>query len=270
MIWPKNIKRFLKITMLVVLSCLTLIGCSNTPEDPSEWILSSDISYSDKFIETMQLAKLGHAESQYSIGAMYDLGQGAPQSKEDAHIWYRWAAEKGLAIAEYTLGAMYELGDIVPKDGEMFSSKEKSVMYALRWYRKAADHGYKDAKFRLAHLLESNPPELFGHSDRSPRFRSIYWYSLAEDGYPEAQYRLGLILSMSDDPYDLRDAFIWLSIAEINGIKSAREQLDRIDASVLISARCPIEIKISACIRNNYKFCDFFLGPNCPKSAREQ
>ncbi|HEY6971976.1 MAG TPA: rhomboid family intramembrane serine protease, partial [Candidatus Angelobacter sp.] len=49
----------------------------------------------------------------------------------DALVAYRKAAEMGDESAEYGLGLMYERGEGVPRDAQE----------AIKWYRKAADHG---------------------------------------------------------------------------------------------------------------------------------
>ena len=45
-------------------------------------------------------------------------------------------------IGQYNMGLMYELGRGIGKD----------VNEAIRWYRKAADQGYQNAKDKLATL----------------------------------------------------------------------------------------------------------------------
>ena len=51
-------------------------------------------------------AKQGHAEAQFNLGAMYDQGQGVPQSYKEAAVWLRKAADQGHAEAQYNLGIM--------------------------------------------------------------------------------------------------------------------------------------------------------------------
>ncbi len=42
-------------------------------------------------------ADQGDADAQYSLGVMYDLGQGVAQDDAEAVKWYRAAAEQGVA-----------------------------------------------------------------------------------------------------------------------------------------------------------------------------
>src|SRR5580698_1761370 len=68
-------------------------------------------------IELMRpFAEQGDAPAQYSLGLMYDNGQGVPQDYATASSWYRMAAEQGNAGAQNNLGAMYLEGQGVPRD----------------------------------------------------------------------------------------------------------------------------------------------------------
>ena len=60
--------------------------------------------------------KISSGLAQYSLGLMYDEGQGVPQDYAEAVKWYRKAAEQGHARAQNNLGAMYYKGRGVPQD----------------------------------------------------------------------------------------------------------------------------------------------------------
>ena len=62
------------------------------------------------------LAEQGNAEAQYSLGVMYDNGQGVTQNYAEAVKWYRKAADQGDARAQFNLGIMYAKGEGVPQD----------------------------------------------------------------------------------------------------------------------------------------------------------
>ena len=49
----------------------------------------------------------GDAKAQYSLGYMYDFGEGVPQNDAEAVRWYRMAAEQGHAKALFNLGFMH-------------------------------------------------------------------------------------------------------------------------------------------------------------------
>jgi TPR repeat protein len=62
------------------------------------------------------LAESGHADSQYSLGAMYRVGRGVPADFVESAKWYRLAANQGHAVAQSQLGMMYEVGEGVAQD----------------------------------------------------------------------------------------------------------------------------------------------------------
>ncbi len=79
--------------------------------------------------EFLRLAQDGHAAAQYSLGFLYDYGEGVQQSHSEAAKWYRKAAEQGLARAQFSLGIMYESGTGVPLD----------LARSYKWYSVATE-----------------------------------------------------------------------------------------------------------------------------------
>ena len=61
-------------------------------------------------------AEQGNAVAQFSLGFMYNNGEGVPQDYVQALSWYRKAAEQGNAGAQSELGVMYNNGQGVPQD----------------------------------------------------------------------------------------------------------------------------------------------------------
>ena len=53
-------------------------------------------------------AAQGHAESQYSLGVMYENGRGVMKDESEAAKWYRKAAEQGHAMARERLKQVLE------------------------------------------------------------------------------------------------------------------------------------------------------------------
>src|SRR5258707_15092327 len=47
---------------------------------------------------------------------MFQPGGGAPQNYTEAAMWYRRAAEQGDSLAQYSLGLLYDRGQGVPRD----------------------------------------------------------------------------------------------------------------------------------------------------------
>ena len=56
------------------------------------------------------LAGQGNAVAQFSLGFMYDTGQGVTQDDSEAVTWYRKAAAQGHANAQYNIGVLYANG----------------------------------------------------------------------------------------------------------------------------------------------------------------
>ena len=101
-------------------SCSGTCGYENVPEDYAE---------AERWYRLA--AYQGHADAQYSLGLMYQLGYGVPEEDAEAERWYRLAADQGHADAQSNLGLMYARGDGVPEDDAE----------AVRWYRLAAEQG---------------------------------------------------------------------------------------------------------------------------------
>ena len=82
----------------------------------------------------------GDAAGQNSLGFLYKRGEPI-KSDSLAFYWYSQAAQSGNAEGQYNVGFMYETVFNNPKE-------------AIRWYTKAADKGYTEAKNRLEALLK--------------------------------------------------------------------------------------------------------------------
>ncbi|WP_085899521.1 tetratricopeptide repeat protein [Kiloniella majae] len=91
----------------------------------------------------LNLAKSGHARSQYRLGITY-----LPILKrdEDGATWVKLAAEQGYALAQYKLGNFY---------GDGYHGFPLDISKSLEWYRKSADQGHgPSAIFYAKHYLE--------------------------------------------------------------------------------------------------------------------
>ena len=79
--------------------------------------------------EILNAANQGHANAQYSLGLMYEDGEGVPQDYSNAMEWYLKAGNQGDAKAQHKLGGMYGNGKGVSQD----------YSKAMEWYLKAAN-----------------------------------------------------------------------------------------------------------------------------------
>jgi TPR repeat protein len=77
------------------------------------------------------LAEKGILAAQYTLGLMYDNGEGVPEDNIEAAKWYRLVAEQGDVDAQYSLGLMYAKGEGVPRD----------YVQAYKWWSLAATKG---------------------------------------------------------------------------------------------------------------------------------
>ena len=103
-------------------------------------------------------ARTGHADAQYRLGRLYDLGQGVVRNVVDAVGWYRQAADQGHGEAQARLAEIYYYGCGQPK-GIVPTDEALSVLFpkglkieqdykeALRWARAAAEGGVVGAQF---------------------------------------------------------------------------------------------------------------------------
>ena len=66
--------------------------------------------YDTALKEFRPLAGQGVTVAQFTLGGMYEKGQGVPQDYQEAVQWFRLAAEQGYALAQNNLGAMYANG----------------------------------------------------------------------------------------------------------------------------------------------------------------
>lgn len=122
------------------------------------------------------LAGQNDPRGQY-LAIMYDLGEGVPQSSEEAAKWYRLSAEQGYADAQNNLGVMYEEGEGVARNYEE----------AMKWYRKAAEAGNRDAPNNIGVMY------MTGVGVRWDFVKACMWFNIAGKGDPGATSNKGFL-----------------------------------------------------------------------------
>jgi hypothetical protein len=121
--------------------------------------------------EWRPLAEQGNAVAQFSLGLMYNNGQGVPQDYAEAARWYRLAAEQGNANAQFNLGIIYANGFGVTQDD----------VEAVRWYRQAAIQGNAEAQNHLGGMYAT------GRSVLEDYTTAHMWFNIAAaNGSPTA------------------------------------------------------------------------------------
>lgn len=108
-------------------------------------------------------AEGGHAASQYRLGTLYEMGQGAPKDLAEAEHWYRLAAEAGHVKAMHNIAVLAISGR-----GGM-----TNYITAAKWFAKAAEYGLADSQYNLAVLYER------GLGVSADRNKAYEWYALA-------------------------------------------------------------------------------------------
>ena len=263
-----------QINILFILVVIIFLGsCASTipPPPTSDWQPVKGETYSSKFLQIMELAKKGDSVGQLNIGLMYYFGDGVKNSHRDADLWLKRSADEGNnADAQFALGNIAQLGKFWWQDEVDKSYQPALDREAIYYYGKAASQGHEKAMFKEARTWEqmgySNPYSSKETVNTSSRSR---YEPLAKRGIPEAQYRLGILWSREKLQYDVqnpsRKAFLWLSIAEINGIKEASEKLNTLTFTHPKLSYCPIRTLIERCIGSNYQDCDMDWpdNPNC-------
>jgi hypothetical protein len=150
--------------------------------------------------------------AEFAVGMDYARGQGVQLDIEEAVKWIRRAATQGHALAQYSLGMAYAMGRGIDRDGQA----------SLPWFRRAADQGLAAAQFKFAvlsiafsGLLGTGVGNGVGAAVEALR-RS------ADQDFGPAQFALGLIyLQGSDnlltDPdtnlvQDFVESYKWLTV----------------------------------------------------------
>ncbi|KQT85907.1 peptidoglycan-binding protein [Aurantimonas sp. Leaf443] len=109
-----------------------------------------------------QSATLGFAPAQYSLGTLYEKGNGVAQDTVKARDWYLAAARSGNVRAMHNLAVLYATG----VDGA------SDPQEAASWFRQAAEYGMTDSQYNLGILYARGAglPQDFAESYR--------WFSI--------------------------------------------------------------------------------------------
>ncbi|MGD0521158.1 MAG: tetratricopeptide repeat protein [Terracidiphilus sp.] len=200
-------------------------------------------------------AESDDAESQFSLGSIYENGQGVPQDYAQAAEWYRKAAESGNVRAQDQLAYLYDQGSGVPQDdaqaafwmrkaaeqGDSWAQWSLGTLYseglgvsrddklAALWWRKAAAQGVKEAQKKLADSGDTEAQRQVGSDFESEckYSQAAFWLRKAAGrGDPEAQYKLGHLYSAGHGvPQDKNLAAVWWRKAADQGNANAQSSL---------------------------------------------
>jgi localization factor PodJL len=120
----------------------------------------------------------GQPVAEYSLGTLYERGQGVTASPALAVKWYLAAANQGNRKAMHNLAVAYAEG----------SAGAKNTQEAARWFAQAAALGLSDSQFNLAVLYERGDGVPQSLTD------SYKWYSIAAaGGDAESKARIAML-----------------------------------------------------------------------------
>ncbi|MBW8308678.1 MAG: F-box/SEL1-like repeat protein [Candidatus Paracaedibacteraceae bacterium] len=131
--------------------------------------------YSKAFELLKNLANENYNGAHYTLGYMYENGEGVEPDIRMAQELYHKAAEQGDRIAQWLLGAKYE--------GNEWGEPDYSL--AVYWYQQAAEQGEMAAQYPLAKMYEE------GKGVEQNYSLAVHWYQqAAKQGDKRAQYAL--------------------------------------------------------------------------------
>ncbi len=107
----------------------------------------------------------GFANSQYTLGKMYQYGLSVPHDEQQAVSYYTLAADQGFARAQYNLGKAF-------RDGR---GVERDLDRSLAYFHLAAEQGHAAAQNRLATRYAR------GDGVEQSDVTALVWASLAAD-----------------------------------------------------------------------------------------
>ncbi|MFT6987229.1 MAG: TPR repeat protein, partial [Psychromonas sp.] len=200
------------------LSCWSIglsLLCSQFVFASSEFTQGYEAAQAGDYQRAMQLwkplAEAGDPAAQYTLGWLYESGQGVTQNYTQAIYWYTKAADKGDAAAQYVLATMYNKGT-----GVILNHQE-----AVKWFLKAANQGDAIAQFQLGTHFQQGLGVVQSDSE------SLHWFTkAATQGHLTAQINLGKIYQSGrgvEQDYNL--AIIWYDKAASQGDALAQYHL---------------------------------------------
>jgi localization factor PodJL len=161
-----------------------VLAAANGGNDVAETIMglrNLDAGDSVAAFQWLEKAALqGQPVAEYSLGTLYERGQGVTASPAFALKWYLAAANQGNRKAMHNLAVAYAEGSAGPKN----------TQEAARWFAQAAALGLSDSQFNLAVLYER------GDGVPQSLIDSYKWYAIAATGGDaESKARIAVLKS---------------------------------------------------------------------------
>ena len=159
----------------------------------------------------LQAANQDHIMSQYSLGLMYQKGDGVTKNSQQAFYWFKQSAEQGYEWSQNKLGDLYKDGEGTPKD----------LNKAVYWLRKAAEQDHVWSQYNLAQMYK------YGKGVQKDNQQAVYWYRKAAEHDNEwAQLSLGNFYKAGKGvKKDLEQALYWYQKSADQGNKFSQYYL---------------------------------------------
>lgn len=185
-------------------------------------------------------AENGDAEAQFQLALCYLNGLGVEKDAEQAENWCTMASRHGHAKARELMNLLnylyiateqeYLLYGLSNSDEVMFSIGQcydvghflkQDIAEAVKWYRKAAEHGHLQAQYNLG-ICYAN-----GDGVEKDMTEAVKWFrEAAERGLAKAQYNLGYYYEIGEGvERDMTEAVKWYRKAADQGIAEAQANL---------------------------------------------
>jgi hypothetical protein len=185
---------------------------------PAQRTVPSPGDQNDELTQLRRNAERGDRQAQFSLGLIYEAGEGTGRDDAQAAEWYQKAADQGRLKAI---------------SGLMSSMAEPGATAGVRWFRRAADNGLwaqcAGADLCLRALvpkddvkptggIDGPPSKALRHSSASDdapakawrkALQAIQWYRKAAVGDANAQYELGVMFATAKGSPDDAEAAKW-------------------------------------------------------------
>lgn len=198
-------------------------------------------------IQLLSLAQKGNAEAQYKTGDLYYYGDDEiEQDFHQARVWYEKAAQQDYADAAYSLGVMYDQGQGVQPNvkkafayyqqaalqgsadgmynlGYIYENERHPADYhnAFLWYSQAAQLDHREALNNLGVMYFNG----YGVAQSFKKAFDYYQKSAYLDN-PIAQYNLGTLYRDGKGvARDTQQAIKWFAKAADQGDEDAESAL---------------------------------------------
>ena len=176
-----------------------------------------------------QAAQLGHREAQFQTALRLFRNADSTGSFETAQTWLNTAGENGWAKAEFALYQLY-YGGLAPATNCPAYPKDKTE--AIKWLRRAAEHGLLQAQSLLAVMLIRGTEVEQDKVEAEKLLRDG-----AEHGYPRAQNDLGFAILNGDiNSTDSAEAAMWCQLAVWHATDPNTLQRAKFNLSTALSA----------------------------------